>query len=91
MSCHVVGCKSNCPKKFVFCGEHWYQLPNELRLAVREGTAKFQHTLRAHPTKEWLQKAAEKLGMKVRIPVTVGFGFSAIKKTSVKDAQAMVG
>jgi hypothetical protein len=91
MSCQVVGCQKNSPKKFVFCGDHWYQLPKDLQAAVREGTAKFQHTLRAHPTKEWLTKASEKLGVKVRIPVTVGFGFSAIKKTSVKDAQALVG
>jgi len=91
MACQVVGCKSEkTPKKYTFCRNHWDQIPNELRLRVREGTSKGLHTLRAHPTKEWLEKVSDKLGVRVRIPVTLGFGVHAIKKSSVKEAQESV-
>lgn len=44
------------------CAKHWYSLPERLRLDVRKGTEKGTHTLRAHPTKEWLGAAAKYAG-----------------------------
>jgi hypothetical protein len=44
------------------CASHWYKLPETLRREARKGTEKGQHSLRAHPTREWFGLATKYVG-----------------------------
>lgn len=62
MACVVAGCNEQIRSKYLMCSKHWYKLPETLRDDVRLGTDKGTHTLRAHPTREWLGLATKYVG-----------------------------
>ena len=59
MSCVVRGCAAPLGKKAVLCKKHWEAIPQSLRDDLRKGTEKGQHTLRATPSKEWLNAVSK--------------------------------
>lgn len=54
------------------CAKHWYALPLSLRDDVRRGTEKGMHTLRVHPTREWLGIASKYVGEIINLHIFVG-------------------
>lgn len=60
--CVVKGCHEGSRRKAVMCAKHWFTLPITLRDDVRRGTEKGNHTLRAHPSREWLSTASKYVG-----------------------------
>jgi hypothetical protein len=59
MSCVVRGCVAPIGKKAVLCKKHWEAIPQNLRDDLRKGTEKGQHSLRAAPSKEWLNAVSK--------------------------------
>jgi hypothetical protein len=56
-SCSVTSCKNKMSRRDVFCSKCWARLPRELRADIRKGTEDGSHTLRSHPSKEWMANA----------------------------------
>lgn len=72
MACVVKSCHETTSKKNLMCSKHWYTLPLSLRDDVRRGTEKGTHTLRAHPSREWLSAVTKYVGDVKNLIVHVG-------------------
>ena len=62
MSCVVKGCENHTGKKALLCSPHWNKIPAGLQAEIRKGTEKGQHSLRAHPSREWLSAIIKHVG-----------------------------
>ena len=62
MACIVRGCNNGTSKKALMCRDNWEKLPATLRTDLSKGTEKGASTLRAHPTREWVQQASKHVG-----------------------------
>lgn len=60
--------KPNKPRRHVLPKSDWNRLPKSMRQNVRQGTPKGEHSLRAHPSREWWMAAKKILGDHIRIP-----------------------
>jgi hypothetical protein len=56
-ACSTSTCKGKMSRRDIFCSKCWMKLPRELRADVRKGTETGAHTLRSHPSKEWMANA----------------------------------
>jgi hypothetical protein len=72
MACVVRGCTDHTNAKALMCAKHWYALPLSLRDDARRGTEKGAHTLRVHPTREWLSTASKYVGDIKNLYISVG-------------------
>lgn len=77
-ACKVTACKNQKPQRYVLCGNCWSKLSANVQMAIREGTEKGNHTLRAVPSRQWFERAIQSLGM-IKIPYIVGAGVHAVK------------
>jgi hypothetical protein len=62
MACIVRICDENTRGKALLCPKHWQMIPETLREEIRKGTEKGTHTLRATPTREWVQAVSKYVG-----------------------------
>jgi hypothetical protein len=69
-NCADPQCGGKASGKNLFCVKSWFALPEYHRDLIRNETEKGEHTLRAHPTRDWLNKALHYLHepRKVEIP-----------------------
>lgn len=65
-TCIVDGCKNEKRRRYVMCRKHWDTLPNDIRLALAEADDRKEKSLRTYPSKDWLQKAANHMKVKMR-------------------------
>ena len=72
MACVVRSCTEHTNTKALMCAKHWYALPLAVRDDVRRGTEKGTHTLRVHPTREWLSAVTKYVGDVKNLYVGVG-------------------
>lgn len=62
MACIVRNCIGETRGKALLCSKCWAKVPETLREEIRKGTEKGAHTLRATPTREWVQSVAKYVG-----------------------------
>ena len=62
MSCVVRGCVNRSGQKALLCSACWNKIPAHLQADIRKGTEKGQHTLRVHPSREWLSAIIKHVG-----------------------------
>jgi hypothetical protein len=62
MACIVRSCIGETRGKALLCSKCWAKIPETLREDIRKGTEKGNHTLRATPTREWVQSVAKYVG-----------------------------
>ena len=55
----------------LFCTEDWSRIPEGHQNEIRKDTDKGEHTLRAHPNREWLTRTFRYLNEKRNVPVQV--------------------
>ena len=87
MACIVRGCKDETRGKALLCSGHWAKLPEKLREEVRNGTEKGAHTLRATPTREWVQAASKYVGDVQNLNVFVDSNSKVKRKFDNKKAE----
>jgi len=56
-NCSDPNCNTKASGRNLFCAKAWFNIPELHRERIREGTEKGEHTLRAKPSREWMNKA----------------------------------
>jgi len=56
-SCSNPRCNDLASGRNLFCAKCWFHIPDGHREEIRGDTEKAVHTLRAHPSREWLSRA----------------------------------
>jgi hypothetical protein len=88
MACIVRGCNNGTSKKALMCRDHWEKIPAGLRMDVRKGTEKGAGTLRAHPTREWVQQASKHVGEVKNLSIYVDATSKVKRKFAPKPEEA---
>jgi hypothetical protein len=55
--CTTPECADKAHGRKLFCLKCWCQIPESLQRDIRKDTEKGEHTLRAHPARDWLNAA----------------------------------
>jgi len=56
-NCSNPKCTSKASGRNLFCVKCWFHIPEGHREEIRKDTDKGEHTLRAHPNREWLSRS----------------------------------
>jgi hypothetical protein len=63
-TCSNPNCTELASGRNLFCIKDWFSMPDSHRRLIRHDTGKGEHSLRAHPTNEWMSRALSYLGSK---------------------------
>jgi hypothetical protein len=55
--CSNSKCVEKASGRNLFCSKCWFHIPDGHRLEIREDTDKGEHTLSAHPSREWMSRS----------------------------------
>ena len=56
-NCSNPKCEGKASGRNLFCSKCWFHIPDGHRTEVRGDVKKGEHTLRAHPSREWIAGA----------------------------------
>jgi len=60
MALHDCGnqrCNVKASGRNIFCSGCWFRIPADLQKIIRSDTDKGEHSLRAHPNRDWMSRA----------------------------------
>jgi hypothetical protein len=80
VACIVRNCSEATRGKALLCSNHWQKVPESLREEIRKGTDKGAHSLRSHPTREWVTAVSKYVGEVKNLNIYVETATSKVKR-----------